>query len=225
MTMLARRRLLAAPAALLAPLALSPPPPPPRPRAMLRPGRLGEWLIAAEGAGTSVFRAEAMDGAIALPSPTAHMAALLPMAGRQVACLAFAVPLPQGALSAIALAGWDGARLRLLGLEVANWQGAAGGRLWSRLGGVGDRTRLRIAREAASVRPGLPRAWENWTDYLAWRNGAALATVQIRPPPAESWQARLAALRALSDGLLATPRQSVPPEWVQALAALFGGFG
>jgi hypothetical protein len=225
MTAILRRRLLSAPAALLAPLALTPPAPPPRPRAMLRPGRPGEWQIAADAPGQTLFRAEGMDGAIALPCPGARMAGLLPIAGRQVACLAFAVPSLRGELSAIALAGWDGDGLRLLGLELADWRGAQGGRLWSRYGGVADRTRLRIGREAAVVRPDKPRAWENWTDYLAWREGAALAQALVRPPPAGSWQARLAALRGLGDRLLATPRQSVPVEWLTAVQAMFGGYG
>ncbi|HEY2132773.1 MAG TPA: hypothetical protein VGH36_07345 [Acetobacteraceae bacterium] len=210
-----RRRLLAAPAILLAPLDLARP----APRlARLRPERIGPVFVEPAAAGTTLFHADRIEGAVTLPSPDARLVALLPIAGREVACLAFAADPPWGKLSLMSIAGWDGVRLRLLGLEVLNLTGVDGALLSSRFAGVGDRTRLRIGREAARPRAALPRAWENWTDLLAWRDSAPLAAALVRPPLPGTWQA---ALRNRSDALLTTPRQAVPPEWIQAVWAAF----
>jgi hypothetical protein len=218
MVSLTRRRLLAAPAILLAPLDLARP----APRlARLRPERIGPVVVESAAAGTSLFHADGIEGAVTLPSPDAQLVALLPIAGREVACLAFAADQPWGKLSLMAIAGWDGARLRLLGLEVASLTGTDGALLSSRFAGVGDRTRLRIEHEAARPRAGLPRAWENWTDLLAWRDGAPLAAALVRAPMPGTWQARLVALRDQSEEMLATPRQAVPPEWIHAVWAAF----
>jgi hypothetical protein len=126
----------------------------------------------------------------------------------------------------MALAGWDGSGLLLLlGLEVLGWTGADGGMLSGRFAGAGDRTRLRIEREGVTPMPGRPRAWENWTDYLAWRDHAPLAAALVRTPLPGTWQAKLAALRDQTDALLPASRQSVSPALLRVALVAFSPEG
>jgi hypothetical protein len=225
MIALSRRRLLAAPAVLLAPLNFARPP---ERVARLRPGQpgqVGPVFLDPSGSGARTFHADGVPGAVSLPSPDARLVALLPIAGREIACIAFPADAPSGRLELMALAGWDGDALRLLGLEVLGWTGADGGTLSSRFAGVGDRTRLRIEREGATPRPGRTRQWENWTDYLAWRDHAPLAAALVRTPLPGTSQARLAALRDQTDALLPTSRQSVSPALLRAALTAFSPEG
>jgi hypothetical protein len=222
MITLSRRRLLAAPAVLLAPLNFARPP---ERVARLHPGQIGPVFLDPGESGVSMFHADGLPGTVTLPSSDARLAALLPIAGREIACIAFPADPPGGRMTLMALAGWDGDGLRLLGLEVQAWTGADGGMLSSRFAGVGDRTRLRIEREGATAQPGRPRAWENWTDYLAWRDHAPLAAALVRTPLPGTWQARLAALRDQTDALLTASRQSVSPALLRAALAAFNPEG
>jgi hypothetical protein len=204
MIRLPRRLLLAAPALLLARTAAA---------ARLCPGRDGALSLTPDG-NQAVFRCDGIDGAITLPDAEARIAMALPIAGRQVAGIAFAAAV---SLDLVALVGWDNARLRILGLEVLRWQSADGAMLSSRFTGVGDRTRLLVAREAATPRPGLPRRWETWTDLLAWRDGAPLADAPVRTPLAGTMQARLAALRRRCTALLDPPLQTLTADMLASL--------
>lgn len=205
MLRLTRRTVLASPALLLAGPAAA---------ARLRPDQDGALALTPDGAGQILFRADGIDGAIVLPAAGARLAMLLPIAGRQVAGITFAA---DATLDLVALIGWDGAMLRILGLEVLGWRRPDGAMLSSRFAGVGDRTRLRITRVAATPRPGLPHHWESWTDLLAWRDGAPLADAPVRPPLPGTAQARLAAFRRRTIAFLEPPVQVLTPDMITAL--------
>jgi len=186
----------------------------------LRPGGVaGVVRLGSEGAGSRLV----LEGAsMLLPGVPEQMAAL-PLAGRQVAVAG--VALASGQVLAV-LAGWDGARLRILGVESWDWQGTGPRRLALRLVAVPDNRRVRLLYEAtlASPRPGVAgqdagapgggRAAvvvrrEAWTDILAWQEGAALRTEPLRPVLAGTWQARMARARAEVAALLAAPRTEI----------------
>jgi hypothetical protein len=165
------------------------------------------------------FRAAGLEPAIGLPAPRARVAGLLPIAGRQVAVLAFGADPPgSGArLDLAAIVGWDGAALRVLTLEVLNWRAASGAWLATRFAATGDRMRLALTREAAAPRGALPWQREGWIDMLAWREGAALADAPPRPPAAGTWQARLASMRARVAARLAAPCRDVAEDLIRLL--------
>ncbi|MCW3473995.1 hypothetical protein [Limobrevibacterium gyesilva] len=215
---LARRLILTAPALLLARPAAA---------ARLRPDRPGPVVLLPAESGRMALRCEGIDDAVTVPGARARIAMLLPVAGRDIAGIAFAADGIAGRLDLMALAGWDGARLRILGMEVLGWAGADGSSLSSRFAGVGDRTRLRVQRVAAMPRPGAPKVgapkvWETWTDLLAWRDRAPLADSPVRPGAPGSWQARLAAMRARAAALLDPPCLAVTAELQAAFGALPG---
>jgi hypothetical protein len=164
------------------------------------------------------FRIDGIDGAITLPAVRARIAFALPIAGREVAGVAFAADPPGGSLDLVALCGWDGACLRILGLEILSYAGADGASLASCFAGVGDRSRLRIERTASVPRHGLPLRWESWTDLVAWRDQAPLADAPVRPPLPGTRQAALAAGRARVFTLLNEPCQGVGEPMIAAVA-------
>ena len=192
---LPRRSFLATPALLLTRNAVA---------ETLLPGHPGALSLTPGDGGVMMFRSAGIDDFISVPATQARIAFALPIAGREVAGIAFAAG---STLELVTLVGWDNARLRILGLEVLNWKIPTGAMLSSRFSSTGDRTRLLIARYAALPRPGLPRHWENWTDLLAWRDGAPLADAPVHHPPAGTMQARLADLRQRSMTLIAPPFQ------------------
>jgi hypothetical protein len=211
---LSRRHLLAAPALLLAsdPAATR--------RTMLRPGQPGRLWLEMQGE-TMLARAEGSNRSIRLPTTDARIASLLPIAARQIAVVAFSGQGPGPRVTLAGLIGDDGAGLRLFGIELLVWQQDGGARLWSRLSGTGNGADLRIARNAAAPRPGAAspnRAWEEWTDYLAWRGPAPLAPALVRPPLPTTWQARLADIRAKLEPAL-TARPDIVPDQTIALFA------
>ena len=161
---------------------------------------------------------DGIEGAITLPSARARIAFALPVAGREVAGVAFGADAAGTTIDLVALCGWDGACLRLLGLEVLSLTGPGGANLASRFAGVGDRTRLRVDRTAAVPRPGLPLRWESFSDFLAWREQAPLADAPVRPPLPGTRQAVLAAGRARVAMLLREPCQAVTPQMLAAVA-------
>ncbi len=207
---LARRSVLLA--FLLAPARLQAAPA----RARLRPDLASAIGFAPLPRERVAFRATGLPGGVILPVARAAIRAVLPLAGREVALLSFAAdpspgPLPQGQLDLAAIVGWDGAALRLLALEILTWQAASGhdaalgARLTTRIAATGDRTRLRLERDAAASRGNLTARRESWTDLLAWHAGAALADAPQRPPLAGTWQQRLAVARSDMIAFLAHP--------------------
>ena len=143
-----------------------------------------------------MFSRDGVVGAVTLPQARARIAMWLPIAGREIVGIAFAADPPGGMLDLLALVGWDGACLRILGLEVLAFTGVDGASLSSRFAGIGDGTRISIARTAGVPRHGLPKRWETWIDLLAWRDLAPLADAPVRPPLPGTRQADMAVIRA-----------------------------
>jgi hypothetical protein len=186
--------------------------------ATLRPGTLSPIGFTRLPQQRLAFHADGLDPAITLPRARARRAALLPIAGRQIVVVAFAAdPDETARLDVGAFVGWDGARLRVLALEVLRWQIAAGGGFSTRLYASADRTRLILRRDASLPRG--PTRWrrESWTDFLVWRDGEALADAPIRVPPLGTWQARLAEVRARVAARLVRPCDTIDED----LLALF----
>lgn len=190
---LARRALLATPAVLIASRAW----------AQLLP--LDASLVLLQPAGG--------DAAILLPGLRAHLALAGRLGGVPLLAASFGVA-GNGTLDLLAICG--GAPFRLRALELWRWQAADGADIATRLSISGDGSTLRLARDAA--RPLSPTRWarESWADTLLWGNGA-LVDQPVRPPPAGSWQARLAAIRLRTADLL-TPAPAFVPD--AAIAAL-----
>jgi hypothetical protein len=159
------------------------------------------------------LRADCVAGQIDAPAGRARIAAVLPLADRDVAMLGIAADPPSGGqLDLMAIVGWDGSALRLLALEVLSWQAPGGARLATRVAAVGDRSRLRLARDAAAPRNGGSWRHESWIDLLAWHDGGALADAPPRPPLPGTWQAHLAQSRAGVIARLGMACQSVSDE-------------
>jgi hypothetical protein len=184
----------------------------------VRPAAAARLALDPSGDDPAALRFDGIEGAITLPPARARVAFTLPIAGREVAGVAFGADPPGVTLDLVALCGWDGAVLRVLGLEVLSFAGPDGANLASRFASVGDRTRLSIERTAAAPRPGLPLRWENFTDFLAWREQAPLANAPVRAPLPGTRQAALAVGRARVAALLGEPCQSVTAEMIAAVA-------
>jgi hypothetical protein len=210
MTALSRRILLAAPGLLLARRSAA---------ATLQPGLASPVSLELGEPDQAVFRGGGIVGAVTLPQDRARIAMLLPIAGREIAGIAFAADPPGGTLDLLALIGWDGARLRVLGLEIFNYAGADGASLASRFAGVGDRTRISIARTAGIPRSGLTKRWETWIDLLAWHGLSPLADAPVRPPLPGTRQAELAAIRARITASLSPTCQTITPAQLAEFAS------
>ncbi len=181
----------------------------------VRPGGAADLVtLRAEGARSRLL----LDGEpVLLPGAPERIAAL-PVAGRQV--VVAGVALPSGQVLAV-LAGWDGAQVRILGVESWDWHGSGPRRLGLRLAAVPDDRRVRLLYEAvlSTPRAGGPEAagrvvvrHEAWTDVLAWQDGGAMRSEPLRPVLAGTWQARMAGTRAAVAGLLAAPCTEVGVE-------------
>lgn len=176
-----------------------------------------------------------LDGtAVMLPGAPQRIAAL-PVAARQV--VVAGVALPSGQVLAV-LAGWDGARMRVLGVESWDWHGSGPRRLGLRLAAVPDDRRVRLLYEAvlSTPREGGPAPGglgggpggggrvvvrrEAWTDVLAWQDGEAMRSEPLRPVLAGTWQARMAHTRAAVAALLAAPCTDVGVEALSATGLL-----
>ena len=210
MTPLPRRLLLAA-AALLAlrPAAAATP-----------PGQAARLTLDPDDPEKVSFSGDGVIGTITLPLARARIAALLPIAGRELAAIAFAADRLGSTLDLLALIGWDGAGLRILGLEVLTLSRPDGTSLTSRFTGVGDRSRISIARTAATPRVGLPKRWESWIDLLAWQNLAPLTNAPVRTALPGTRQAELADIRAVVFSQLSPPCQAITPALLAAFASL-----
>lgn len=143
---------------------------------------------------------------IAVPAGRLRQLATFPLGTAQVVVLGFAADLPEGRRDLLAVA--SGGQVRAL--ELLDWQGSDGARLQTRLSAVPDRQRLRLERSASAPR-GRGRRHEDWTDYLAWQEGAAMVDAPVRPVLAGTWQAALAAQRADMRALLADGPRALPP--------------
>ncbi len=162
--------------------------------ARLRPGTISDIGFLPLPRERVAFRASGLAPVVTLPAARVHRAALLPIADRQIAVLAFAAdPSAAARLDLGAFVGWDSGGLRVLALEVLLWRAANGGGFATRVSATGDRTRLLLLRDAAAPFDGGTR-WrrESWTDLLAWKTGEALADAPTRTPLAGTFQARLA---------------------------------
>ncbi|MGI3776642.1 MAG: hypothetical protein ACRYGC_05030, partial [Janthinobacterium lividum] len=183
----------------------------------LRPGGVADLVtLRAEGARSRLL----LDAEpVLLPGAPERIAAL-PVAGRQV--VVAGVALPSGQVLAV-LAGWDGAQVRVLGVESWDWHGSGPRRLGLRVVAVPDDRRVRLLYEAVLSTPRedgpagrVVVRHEAWTDVLAWQEGGAMRSEPLRPVLAGTWQARMAGTRAAVAALLAAPCTDVG---VEALAA------
>lgn len=209
-----RRALFAAPL-----LAAPAPVPPPAPEAALRPGTRSGLTFTPLPHERLAFHAAGLAPAIALPAPRARLAGLLPLAGRQVAMLAFAAdPSAASRLDLMALVGWDGARLRVLALEVLRWQAPDGAALDTRVRASSDRMRVELRRDAGAPRGGRPWLRESWIDLLAWQEGGPLRDAPRRAPVPGTFQSRLAAARARLAIRLALPCEDIGEDVLALIA-------
>ena len=190
---LARRALLAAPAALIAARAW----------AQLVP--LDASLVLLQPAGDAA--------AVLLPALRAHLVLAGRLGGAPLLAASFGVA-GTGTLDLLAICG--GTPFRLRALELWRWQAEDGSDIATRLSLSGDGSTLRLARDTARPLSATRWARASWADTLHWGNGALLDQ-PVRPPPADSWQARLAAIRLRTAGLL-TPAPAFVPD--AAIAAL-----
>ena len=194
---LTRRSLLAGSPALLAGLAAAP-----LSAAIatvrLRPGGLGvACALSAEGGDTRLALPGEGDP-VALPGLPDGIQAL-PIAERQI--LACGTVLPDGQ-RLLAFVGWDDATVRILGVESRAWHGPDRRSLALRVAAVPDGARLRLIYDAVAG-----ERHESWTDALAWRPEAPLASEPLRPVLPGTLQARVASIRADVALLLAPPRR------------------
>ncbi len=166
------------------------------------------------------FGGDGVVGSVTLPQARVRIAALLPIAGRELAAIAFAADRLGTTVDLLALIGWDGLCLRILGLEVLSLSAPDGTSLSSRFAGVGDHSRISITRTAAIPRAGRPKRWENWIDLLAWRNLAPLADAPVRAALLGTRQAEFAAIRAKVIAGLSPPCQAITPELLAPFASL-----
>jgi hypothetical protein len=192
-------------------------------------------FAAGSGAGDPRFRlTPAPGGRVALSGPGLAGAAWLPAARARLlaepvlrgaavdsagdgrcALVAFAADAgPDSTSDLVAVIAAPPAGPRIVALELLAWRRRAdGAHLATRISVIPDGSGLILARAAA--RPGADgRSWrrEAWTDYLRWAPqpppGGPMRDAPARPPLPGTWQAALAARRAMVRAMLATPRAS-----------------
>lgn len=157
-------------------------------------------------------------GEIVLPAHRARIVGRVPLGGQRARLLAFAADTSTARRDLFAVVTADAAGLRLAALDLLSWREDDGAHLETRVS-ASDGRHLALLREAAA--PSAPMRWrrERWTDYLAWRAGAALGDAAPRAPAPGSWQMRLAGWRLavvadLADGCrdaVATLTRCGPP--------------
>ncbi len=135
---LSRRRLLTAPALLLAPMDAT------------------TVLVQAPGGGDAVW----------LPSLRAHVVLAGHLAGMDLIAVTFGLGLGGGTLDLLALCG--GAPFRLRGLEVFRWRGDDRSEIGTRLALSGDGGSVLLRRDVAWKLAPTNWARESWTDRLQW---------------------------------------------------------
>ena len=148
--------------------------------------------------GRAYFRVDGIREQIVLPALDAGIAAVIPLAGREIVLVSFGVPIPLGWLDLVAFIGWDNTALRVLGLELARYRGLDGASADTRISAISDGARVRLTRESFVPRPPPMRGafHEGWTDYLHWQDGGPLADAPVRTPLPGTNQARLSYSRA-----------------------------
>jgi hypothetical protein len=130
---------------------------------------------------------------IELPSAELRLSGRLAFAGREMLLTSF--PATE-ALDVLAIIGWDGGCLRILGLEPLSVRSAEGPRLSLRVTANNTEPTVHLTYELSAPRgPTLPFHLE-WIDTLGFRPLSPLADTATRPPLAGGCQARLAQLRA-----------------------------
>lgn len=151
---------------------------------------------------------------VTVPAGRARRLASVWLGGGEAACIAFAADLPEGERDLFVIAAGG----RVVAIDVLTWRGTDGMRLSTRLSAVPDGSRLRLQRTASAPR-GRATRWEAWTDYLAWRPGAAMVDAPVRPVLEGTWQAALSGQRRRGLALLADPPTCVSAALVAGLPA------
>jgi hypothetical protein len=160
-------------------------------------------------------------GPIELPALRARVTQILPVAGRELLIVSFGADSdPLASQDLIAIIGWDGSQLRILGIESLTWHRQDGADLSLRLFAVADRKRLMLAYSAAIPRgsPAVQRM--SWEDFLAWQDGAPMENTPPRPPLPNTWQSHLGATRAKVIELLSTPKSAISVPMLAATGLL-----
>ena len=133
-----------------------------------------------------------------------------PIAGREVLAIGFDASALAGVTQKlVALIGWDGKTLRLLDVETLEFASSDNGSqssLAAHLAPSPDHRALQLIVEASRAEHGKPAHRENWTDLLAWHDGAPLAPGGTSKAAAGTWQARMDASRTRIAALLTPPR-------------------
>ena len=175
----------------------------------LRPDQSQPDLVVAEPSDAGVFRLwiSGIGDPIELPAIRARLLPVLPIAGREVLAATFAADIPGGVQDLVALIGWDGARLRILGIETWSWRRDEGASFTMRVTASPDRQHLLLGCVATMGRPITRPFHLVWTDILAWRDQAPLIDASARPAPAGSWQADMAGYAAAWHCCWRSPRR------------------
>jgi len=213
---LGRRALLAAPAGLLCGLG-------PGDGLRLLPGADRLARVETEAGAGDVFRLwiEGRGDPVEVPALRARRLANLPIAGRELLALAFGADIAgESSQDLVALAGWDGAQVRILALETLAWRRDDGAAFTMRVMATPDRDHLSLNCFASMARPVTRPFHRVWADLLQWRDGAPLADALPRPPLAGSWQEAMGGLRRQVTSFLAEPRAALTPDDVAASGIL-----
>jgi hypothetical protein len=162
-------------------------------------------------------------GSVKLPAARCRILRQTRLGGLPAALISFAADRPPAiACDLLAVAGDDGTGLRLLALEPLTWRDGSGAHLATRLSLVPDGRRVLLMRDAAAPRGGtLTWRRESWSDLLAWVPGVPLVDAAVRQAPPGTWQAALAATRAVVRSRLQADPDAVTPEMVALVTPSF----
>jgi len=184
-------------------------------RAARADGAMRAWSLDPAGTDTVSVRGPGGVRGILLPARRARIIDVLPVAGHDIAAIAFAADRDgAGDLDLLALVGSDAVEPRILGLEVLSWVGGDGSALYSRIGVDHNGRGVRIERSAQRARDSAPEAW---TDLLFWRARAPLEDGAVHLAAPGSCQAIVYAMRSRVTDMLDLPCRSVTPKLVAAV--------
>lgn len=153
-------------------------------------------------------------GGIVVPAERARVLAAAALGGTAAVLIAFGADTAAGQRDLLAVAAGG----VLVALEPLVWRGTEGSRLGTRVTFVPDGQRLRLQR-IGTVPRGQGYHREDWTDYLAWNNGAPMHDAPARPVLAGTWQAVLSEQRAGMRALLGVGLHGVPAALIAACPA------